>query len=64
MVPLISTNGPVPNNENTPQYIREPPLCFAVIFVHCLSNSFSTQHLTYVLPSEFIKLNLVLSENK
>ena len=64
MVPLISTNGPVPNDENTPQYIIEPPPCFTVIFVHCLSNSSPNQRLMYVLPSEFIKLNLVSSENK
>ena len=24
MVPLISTNGPVTNEENSPQYITEP----------------------------------------
>ena len=39
MAPLIKTNGPVPNDENTPHYIREPPPCFTVIFVHRLSNS-------------------------
>ena len=48
MVSLISTNGPVLNDENTSQYIREPPPCFTVIFVHCLSNSSPTCRLTYL----------------
>ena len=39
MVPLISTNGSVLNDENTFQYIREHSPCFTVIFVHRLSNS-------------------------
>ena len=55
MVHLTSINGPVPNDKNTSQYIRKPPACSTVIFVHHLSNSSPTQHLTYVLPYEFIK---------
>ena len=33
MVPLISTNGPVTNEENSPQYIRKPLPCFTVTFL-------------------------------
>ena len=49
MVSLVSTNGTVPNDENTLQYIREPLPCFTVLIVHCLSNSSPTQCLMYCM---------------